>query len=436
MRTLNMTAGYDKDLIWVFKINLDLGTVYLSTNDIQLTNFYDGKVLKINQHSEKLTDGELSYSGGMSVLGSMSLLISNSTDNTTFNSWYDSFYPNNSVYIINRETEVGIVWNTATSDTQITWLSDQNVIDYSYTGDQTDLLCYANNEFTNVNIPHYKVQDTYDDGISYIEDVSTDEQGSVIPLIYGSFNQYLTRPALLGKSILFDKDTLEYKYAYHECYSDEASGILLKYISGINSFMRMEADVYTKTNSFEGSSIQLNPTTRVYGSDIKGTLYMYDFVVGSESEVFSIKELDNDITTDYVSIPVGDKLSITLNSSVSTSDTGLLDPLTANAAIFGSTLACGTGTSSVDIRRNSDRGSTTSASVSVTTTPTINQRAFGTTIDKKPNQELPWTLEELSSIEYIIENTGSEIVRVSDAYVLATEITIQQFYGNITIRRG
>jgi len=163
-----MTAGYDKDIIWVFKITLDSSTAYLATESISLTNSYDGEVLSIQQLDKSFEDGTISHTGGMSIIGALSLKISNEVSNSIFSSFFDSFYPNNSVYLTHRKVQVGVVWSGATADSQITWLDELRIVDYSYGGNIIDLQCYANSDFVNINIPHYKVQDNYDDGISNI----------------------------------------------------------------------------------------------------------------------------------------------------------------------------------------------------------------------------------------------------------------------------
>lgn len=447
MRTLNQTPLDDEQIIWIFKAKLDSGDVYLSTDDIQLTNFYDGKVTKITQHQETLEDGELSYSGGMSILGTLKIMISNSTDNTNFNDWFDSFYPNNAVYLINRFWEVGIVWEGANSDGQITWISELQCIDYGYGGESIELTLDANNEFANVNIPFYKTQSTYDDGISYIENLTTDEQGQVIPLVYGDYSTswtllpYNESVRKLAKAVLFDKSTLEYKYAFHPCYEDEPNDYVFKYISGNRNFLVMDASETNKINGYSGSSIQLNPDTRAFGDTTIGFTYFSNWTVGSRSDINDIKKLMN-LDLDYLVIGVGETLGLKIDGNVSTSETGILNPLESNEFKFFIQAMSDSGVAGeVRMKYYSDRGVATGGlrTISASTILT-HELALGTNTQQKPNQSLPWTMEEICSIEYLVQNTGSQPVRIYRAGVFVGDIKIQQFYGNrvkvqIQIRR-
>ena len=433
MRSLSMTAGNDNTIVWVFQILLDSTTIYLSTQDISLTNSYDGKVLMFNQYDETVSDGEISYSGGISVLGSMNMIISSETDNTNFDSWFNEYYPNNSTYLMNRKVKLGIVWNTATSDSQITWLSELKIIDYKYADRRTELTLDANNEFVNVNIPYYTIQDNYDDGISYIDFASSDEKNTVIPVLYGDFsvtgigiNYTVSR---LAKCVLFNKSLLHYKYAYHPCYSDDANNRLYKSVNGSKSFMIMEADTSVKTNNQTGSSIQLNPVTRTYGEKILGSLSLSNFVSGSESDIIDFTELNDYDSSNYITVPAGDQVSFKIDGNISTSDTGMLSPLQNSYIQFQIYAKVASGSGQGDLYYWSERGYSGNNAIAVTTTLTGFSMSIGTSTSVKPNANLPWTLEELCSVEYVLKNDGATDIQIQRALLVINGIVIQQYYS-------
>jgi hypothetical protein len=377
----------------------------------------------------------------------MELILTGESNNSNFDSWFNEFFPNNSNYLINRFIKVGIVWDNATSDSQITWLSKLQIIDYSYSDARFNLSCDTSNEFTNINIPYYSVQDNYDDGISYIGFASADEKDLVIPTLYGDWsttgigdNSVIAK---LAKCVLFNKALLKYKYAYHECHTDDVNNRLYKSVSGAKSFMIMEADTSVKVNNLTGSSIELNPITRVYGERILGSISLTNFISGSESDVIDFTKLNNYDSSDYIEIPVGKQASFKVDGNISTSETGMLNPLLNSSIQFQIYAKVALGTGGCDIYYWTDRGSSGTSSKSLTTTVTGYAFPFGISTSVKPDSNLPWTLEELCSIELVVDNTGSTVIQISRALLIIDDIVIQQYYSTykgdkikIKVKRG
>lgn len=188
MITLNQTAGYDNEAIFVFKFTFDTTVAYLSTKDITLdsTN-YDGAAILHNSISAITETNNLIRGGGICEVGSLSLSIINKSDNASFSDFFDSFYPNNSVYQANREVDIGIVWDGATTESQITWLQTMLISEYSYdTSLHFSLVSYT--EADNPSLPYYTVQEDYDNGVSYFPKAPDESMGVPIPIVYGDFN--------------------------------------------------------------------------------------------------------------------------------------------------------------------------------------------------------------------------------------------------------
>jgi len=194
--------------------------------------------------------------------------------------------------------------------------------------------------------------------------------------------------------------------------------------------MVMDATTYSSVNTRAGSSIQLNPSTRTNGDAITGFTYLNNFTVGEESNLFDIGELlDKD--DNYITLAVGEQVALKVDASLSTSQTGILSPLdNLQVRFYAYSTAVG-GAGNINLRYWSERGYCTAATGAVSTSSrTQSYLGFGTNIEAKPNTTLPWTLEELCSVEYVIYNSGSYPLRVYDSFIYIGGIKIQQYFSN------
>jgi len=188
MIILNQTPQNDNQAILLFRFLLDNGEAYLSTKSITLdTIYFDGEVLlkgsevAIDEYFDCL-DG-----GGISSHNAMDLYIINKSPNSAFNSFFNEFYPNNMNFLINRRVDIGIVWDNATSLSQITWLTSFVIIDYSYEQQLILSLSYTS-ILDSASIPRYRIQNTINNGISYFPEYESKEfLDTVIPILYGDF---------------------------------------------------------------------------------------------------------------------------------------------------------------------------------------------------------------------------------------------------------
>jgi hypothetical protein len=265
------------------------------------------------------------------------------------------------------------------------------------------------------------------------------KKDEAVPMIYGDFgSSYLTlynySPTVFAKAILFNKFLLTYKYAYHDCYSDDLNSYLYKYIPGANNFMIMNADVKVKTNTQAGASIQLSPATKIFGSTLTGLLTLLNFVTGVNNNINDISNILDIDDTNYIILPVGYYLGVKIDGDISTSMTGMLNPTDDSIFSFRVLAMSATGSNtSMTVRYKSDRGYGTSYNHVVTTSQANYPNNFGTDTTNKPDSGSPWSLEEICSVEYVIVNTGTQAIRIYKLSIQLSGIKIQQFSRKIRI---
>ena len=117
MLTLNMTAGNDNEVIWVFRVNLDSSIVYLATTPITLdANDYLGTVIKKNTPQGSTKSVNVLQGGGVSSRESLTIAFDKFSSVNQ-----ENFYPYTSMpYLSSRLVEVGFVWSNATTEAEIT----------------------------------------------------------------------------------------------------------------------------------------------------------------------------------------------------------------------------------------------------------------------------------------------------------------------------
>lgn len=419
MKTLAMTPQDDNQINWLFEIQLDSTTVRLALRDITLTNHWDGDVININQRNASVEGNELITTGGISVLGQTQLIINSITNHSSFNSWFNDFYPNNSVYLIGRKVRIGIVWMNATSDSQITWLDEMNIINYSYSGWQTNLTLSNNSEFTNNYLPKFKVQKIYDDGVSYY--TKEDAQDKILPLVYGEFIDTngissLVWETKLAPSVLTDGRYLQYKFAYHKCHSITSSVDcrLYQLLEGISNFMTLISYNPTattdgiKVNDWSGAYHELSSLSRTApDGQILGTLYLLKFSASGKSTIYDLSNIQDDDSTNYVVLSPGDRVGVIFEGNVSSSDIGVLSAVNNNTR-----LTCGfyppSSNCDIDIKYyNDNTGYSTGVTYTITTSGNPGIYNFGADLSGTGKSAPPFTIEELMQFEYTIENVGS-----------------------------
>jgi hypothetical protein len=309
--SLNMTAGKDNQVVWIIRISIDESTVfYLSDADDKITlssQDYDGKVI------QKDSIGTVSNSADFSGVGSVSNFtfgIARYNELSGLSNFFNDLFPATSGdYLIGATVEFGIVWNTATTESQITWLNTFYIEDYEYVADYMTLFCVAIDELQNKQIPYYEIQSDYDDGISYFDQAPADSYGAFMPILYGdafiaeTFLAYMNETVYRAPTIVVDESKMKVVVSYHKCYgtslSLKVSGeySLFRYLNGLKTYQQLyRADGTAGSNNFNGHNLSMLDTQNdlLYGAS-----YIKLRVLSPLSDLKDVGNITNPALSDY-----------------------------------------------------------------------------------------------------------------------------------------
>ena len=227
-----MTAGVDNEIVWLIRITRDNTTWKFATKDITLSsNLWDGKALAINNNRYSIGEFgktiNVPYRSMIGDISSISFSFIRYGANTFINDFFNEFFPATSgVVLIATNVEVGIVWDGATSENDITWLYEYNIDTYQYDDVIINLNCTEGIDYQYSNIPYYKIQKEYDNGVSYFTNAPEENYTLSIPIVYGDYtltaNEGITRNIVssLAKTLIIDQTTFKAIIASHECSSN------------------------------------------------------------------------------------------------------------------------------------------------------------------------------------------------------------------------
>jgi hypothetical protein len=196
-----------------------------ASQDITLsTNLWDGKALAINDNRFSLNEiGKrinIPSGGTIGEISTVTFSFIRYGANTFINAFFNEFYPATSgLIIVAMDVEVGMVWDSSTSEDDITWLYKYNIEDYSYSDNQIDLVCSEFSDFEYFNLPYYRVQTEYDNGVSYFPDASNEAISKNLPIIYGRADNFDIVPWVWGCSPVVRVSKNKFIIATHECYN-------------------------------------------------------------------------------------------------------------------------------------------------------------------------------------------------------------------------
>lgn len=420
--TLKITveAAGTSDEITLDNIKLRLldNTVYISTRDISLDNEYSGQIM----HNENyLTDipfeSTIEGSGGAGTVTSFSIAISRYISNANFDGFFNEFYPaTDGGIIVGRIIDVGICWVGATADTDITWLFRGRIIDYGYQQRQLNLVVFQESEISNKEIPFYSVQKDYNNEISYFTNAPDNNYGTVIPIVYGSYNvdtfDYDLKKLL--PSILVDKRYLKAIQASHKLYTQNSptyTNALYKYISGIDSYMILIPDNGNSVNNNAISYVQLLSTSRLPGELLRGKLFVVFKATGSLSDINDVGNIIDNSNSTYITIPDGDVLSLIIGDDINQEEIGTLSKASNDDIILQVSWQSNNG----DERgiylayHNLNLGSTATTGEHDTTTNTggtwvTTSFSMAQNVEYADDALLPYTIADLRAYEFVIEN--------------------------------
>lgn len=442
MLTLNDSALNDNQIIWVIKIDTDT-PIYLSTAKDGITldaNFYDGKVL----FKDSLSDGgkaiDISYGGGIGSVGSFDFSIARYNLNSLTNGFFNEFYPTIEAgpvvmpYLIARVVSVGFLWEGATTEAEITWFFYGYIDDYSYDSDKITLSCLEYAELENIELPYYKVQKDFDDKVSYFPKAKENSFGSPIPILYGDFTAVDQEYNIytLAPTILVDINTYTFLLSSH--WLQTSADALYKYLDGADTYMKLFSAQEVSTDSYNGLKYTLmNTPVQVYGK-----VYLHFGGIGSYSDEIDVVNTRDDDDSSYNTLTRvsagGDKrMSLILESDLSTSELGILSSTTADIGFYATIGSADALTIGYRLFYRLVNSSQPPAQTAGTTVVKITDNVdfgdyIGTVNQQKYNTNLPWTIEELQGMQYVIQNESANdvtyIIRVYNAYLYLNNIVL------------
>jgi len=226
MRPINMTPERDNNIIWLVRITRGAEVWRFSTKSIDFGDgeIYDGEALGINDHRFSLNEiGKrinIPSGGTIGEISTITFSFIRYGSNAFINDFFNEFYPATSGKIlVAMDVEVGMIWDSSTDKDDITWLYKYNVEEYNYSDNLINLVCMEFSDFEYFNLPYYRVQTEYDDGISYYPDSPKDAHGKNIPLVYGRARQPDTTPYTMNFTPTIRVGDKKFLIASHECYN-------------------------------------------------------------------------------------------------------------------------------------------------------------------------------------------------------------------------
>ncbi|MBK7380721.1 MAG: hypothetical protein IPJ03_17325 [Ignavibacteriales bacterium] len=360
-------------------------------------------------------------------------------------------------YLSSRLVEVGFVWNTATTEAEITWHNTFYVDGYSYAFNQIILELIEFSEIESVTLPFYKVQKEYDDGISYTLSSSEEVYGSPIPIVYGVFTttNFETSDVSLAPTVLMNKNLTTVKIASHKClgtvygdYTHDATDryYLFKGISEGNYYVVIYTAGTTGTNNEQGHSITLLGTP-VVGYVITGYARIPLTQISGQSDVDDVTNATDKSATTYTDLDANgggtNKIALRIAYPISSGDVGTLSTASVNdvrqvwavASNDANVRAFTTYFYNVNgIQAGSGGGTpeqTGDGHSSTVTGTTITEKQLGgfarQTTATTDNPNLPHRIDDLSTYDYVLRNDETSvgnIIRVAYGYLELSEILI------------
>lgn len=464
-RSLNMSAGNDNAIIWLVKITDGTNTYKFATESITLsTNAWDGEALAINEN--RFSIGEIGKriniieGGTIGEPATTGFGIARYKSNALINSFFDEYYPATSgKLLVGQKVEIGIIWNTATLESEITWLYDYNIEDYGYNPSLINITCTEFSEFENNNLPFYKIQKDTDNGVSYFLSAPEDNYGLFLPFVYGDFTQWKALGVpdedeywQLAPTVCVNETKLDFVIATHQCKAlfAGANDTLFKWVDNAETFMVIQPSDGAATNRVYLTKIELYQAVRTPSTRILGDIILRPTVIGGESEVSDIyNAIDNSYVTYFeLSNAAGSSLAaFKIDSNISYGDLGMLGPGNADIQLIVYWTCDAAANRDIRLRYfhpglavpaySAGAGVATETSADVYPTFESTILSMGDYTGTKIDAILPWTIDELLSLEFVVENltayTSGEKIYIHDCHIHLGNILVSQIAPKIKI---
>ena len=419
-RVVNMTPGNDNNIVWVLKISDGTNTYKLATQDITLSsNAWDGQVLGIQNNRLSFQEiGKrinIENEGTTGEIGTISFGIARNTSNALTDGFFNEFYPATSgKYLISAVADVGIVWDSSSSEDDITWLYQYRGDDYSYSNSQINLVFSEFSEFEQFNLPYYRIQKETDNGMSYFPNCPKENIGASIPIVYGDFTAYnrITKDFVLTPSLLIDKSLVKYIVCSHPVFETsvslavEGEYVMFIYINELDNYLRMTKDAGSAITNTISHTVSLQSTL----GDLFGDIYL---PFNGVSSLYTFGDVTNAIDNSevtYVSLDASHFLALRVAEADTSVSLGALN--TNSNSILVSFNIASNDSGDRDYKINVYNAFVSSpvagdgSSDTLTTGTTVTTYSYDLTTDVNPKQtsDLPWNINELLNLEYYLEN--------------------------------
>lgn len=455
MITPNMTPGIDAQLIWLIKINLDGQTLYFSdTKDgITLSGiFYSGAALHKQSWEEASLDKsiDLSFGGNTGSVGNFTFSIVRYSGVSGVSNFFNDFYPATSQeYITARTIQLGYVWEGATLSSQITWEQKFYVYDYTYNHNVIELTCLEGSDLIDKMLPYYKVQDEYDDGISYWTNAVDEVYGKPISIVYGDFapgeqtlnmlqQEYAGYELFrFAPGLIVNKSNLTSLYASHSCHTvgnlfgASNDYLLFRYFDGVDKYMRIKPEVAgasSGNNNLKGHYFAMKS---IAPSVLLGDIAIPLILLGGKSDITDVENITDGDNNTYKEIDAGEKVSLSPEGNIS--GVGVLS--TSETDIMTTFFISSNDAGSRDWKiafyyeKNGSLIESTTNNTGTTTGTSIAGRYHYYGDTNKPNgtDSEPYDVNELLAREYFVENTevtAGNKIRVYRAFIFWNNINV------------
>ena len=302
---------------------------YLATETLSLDNTWDGEVLNIDDRNSDIDAFiDVESSGSIGGVSAYHFTISRYSSNTKFDGFHEEFTPAfDGGNLSSMECQVGLVWNTASTDTEITWLMMGRVIDYQH-GTKMVIACLQSTEIDSRPLPYYTVQKDFDNEVSYFTNASDDSYGLILPLVYGDFTIALdsaqTVPPgdlrqLMFPLTLVDKYKLQYIAGTHKFNTEVLSlagrSLNFKYLSGISSYLKLGCDNGSSTNNDIRLIMAHFDTLDSSDNVVTATLLIAPTLPGTNNDISDYNSLVNLVGSDELTITATNEVALMIDGN-------------------------------------------------------------------------------------------------------------------------
>ena len=345
MITLNTTAGAENKIIYFIKLTLisssNVTTVIkLATEQKNLAGtIWYGNVITLESMELLSKEIDISLGGAIRGVGNWQFSIPRDNSNIYLSSFQNSLKPNSSgYYILSQRIEIGIGWDTTTTESGITWLEShyietQNVDFFNLTFSTVE-----ESELDDAIIPPYLAQKTDSSKLySYYPKLPDANVGRVIPIIFGDYGEdYLTvlemgvgekHPARVPV-IVIDSANVQVLYSCHKMNSVFAGyKYLSRYLQSVDTMFlfRNNTDTEATVTNYQGATIL---TLRTGTDRLTGVLVVQMTEKGDYGDFGDISNATDNSIDSYVTLeyPLANDRALTLRlkGSLSNEDCGTL----------------------------------------------------------------------------------------------------------------